>query len=146
MLAPMGGGTASAAKVRVVYDSLSTFKSNVDKILTALEESPAARKRVADQRITRNAVSGANAPFHEADALYENFHRVHHELTQLSTMLSDQIESLGIVVQGASQGFQNLEESQRQRFWEIQSRLEQHAADQQNKGETDVTESGYTPE
>jgi hypothetical protein len=55
--------------------------------------------------------------------LYEQYNAVHERLTTLSKTLHLQIEAIGIAVQGAHQGFENLEEEQRRRFWEIQMEI-----------------------
>ncbi|MGH1556212.1 hypothetical protein ACRAWF_43905 [Streptomyces sp. L7] len=46
-------------------------------------------------------------------------------MTSLSKSPHLQIEAIGIAVQGAHRGFDNLEEEQRQRFWAIQSQIQQ---------------------
>jgi hypothetical protein len=41
----------------------------------------------------------------------------------LSKVLHLQIEAIGIAVRGAQHGFDNLEEDQRRRFWQIQVQI-----------------------
>ena len=72
------------------------------------------------QGIRKTSLSNGPAPtFPEATNLYDQYHRVHEELTFLSKTLHLQIEATAIAVQGAAHGFENLEEEQRQRFWAV---------------------------
>lgn len=133
-----GGGSAPATSskdLRRGAEALSKFKKRVDTILGDLEESPASKSKVADQRITRGSLSAGNAAFAEADGLFTQYNRVHAELTTLSQTLSDQIEAMGIAVHGADVGFDKLEEDVRRRFWEIQTRTHERAEEAKRSAE-----------
>ncbi|MGN5380400.1 hypothetical protein ACQ4WX_34345 [Streptomyces lasalocidi] len=79
--------------------------------------------RVGDQTIRHTSLRSGSAGFHEADALYGTFNQVHQALTNLSKTLHLQIEAIGIAVQGANGTFNDLEEEQRRRFYEIQAEI-----------------------
>ncbi|MET7360892.1 hypothetical protein ABZS76_20935 [Streptomyces sp. NPDC005562] len=74
--------------------------------------------------MSRTSFSGTGSAFPEADGLYKQYDQVHERLTSLSKMLGEQIDAMGIAVHGADVGFDNLEEGLRQRFWEIQARID----------------------
>ncbi|MFJ3807529.1 hypothetical protein ACIPWE_14385 [Streptomyces sp. NPDC090073] len=111
----------SAANLEASGDALKKFVKRVDGVLQNLEKSPGAPTRLHDQSIRQGALSSTGGTFHEADALHKTFNAVHERLTDLSKTLHLQIEALGIAVLGAKGTFDNLEEDQRRRFWEIQA-------------------------
>jgi hypothetical protein len=120
--ADMGGGV-SAANLEASGDALKKFVSRVDAVLRDLEGSAGNPTRVGAQAIRHGALRGGAGTFHEADALYATFNAVHERLTNLSKTLHLQIEAIGIAVLGAKGTFDNLEEDQRRRFWEIQTEI-----------------------
>ncbi|WP_342746347.1 hypothetical protein [Streptomyces monashensis] len=118
----MSGGE-SAANLKVSADALTQFVKTVDGVLKDLEGSAGNPTRVGDQTIRHTSLRSGSAGFHEADALYGTFNQVHQALTNLSKTLHLQIEAIGIAVQGANGTFNDLEEEQRRRFYEIQAEI-----------------------
>ncbi|MET7318914.1 hypothetical protein ABZX83_26805 [Streptomyces thermoviolaceus] len=116
---------AREANLQVSSEALTTFMKRVDAVLRDLESSAGNPTRVAAQSISQASLRSGSAPFHEASDLYEQYNAVHERLTTLSKTLHLQIEAIGIAVQGAHQGFGNLEEEQRRRFWEIQMEIKE---------------------
>jgi hypothetical protein len=123
----VGGVSATrAANLEASNEALSTFMKRVDAVLRDLEGSAGNPTKVGAQTIRKTSLSsGKESDFPEAHALYTQYERVHTELTSLSKSLHLQIEAIGIAVQGAHRGFDNLEEDQRQRFWAIQTQIRQ---------------------
>lgn len=119
-MAPMYSGVPDK-DLKVEAESLKTFKTRVDGILTALETSAASKGKVSAQDVPRSSFGGN---FNEADAIFKQYNRVHTLLTTLSQTLNDQIEAMGIAVLGAKNGFENLDDDHKRRFWEIQARSE----------------------
>ncbi|WP_445280725.1 hypothetical protein [Streptomyces sp. DSM 118148] len=115
----------SAANLKASGDALKKFVGRVDAVLKDLEGSAGNPTRLGQQAIRKGSLSSAAGAFHEADALYGTFNAVHERLTTLSKTLHLQIEALGIAVLGAKGTFDNLEEEQRRRFWEIQVEIRQ---------------------
>ena len=132
----VGGVSATRAKdLEVSGDVLSVFVNRVDKVLRDLEGSAGNPTRVGAQTINLGSLhSGGRGAFHEADGLYDQYHAVHDKLTSLSKALHLQIEAIGIAVQGAMHGFDNLEEDQRRRFWVIQSEIQDVQASESPTG------------
>lgn len=124
--ADMVGGVSAtrAANLEASGEALKKFVGQVDAVLSQLEESAGNSTRVGAQTIRpASLTSGSAAVFPEAHRLYDQYNRVHQELTTLSKNLHLQIEATGIAVQGARIGFENLEEEQRRRFWSIQTQI-----------------------
>ncbi|QTE01274.1 hypothetical protein S1361_28350 [Streptomyces cyanogenus] len=133
----VGGVSATrAANLEASGEALDKFVGQVDKVLSALEGSAGNPTKVGAQTIRASSLtSGGESEFPEAHGLYKQYTRVHHELTTLSRSLHLQIEAIGIAVKGARNGFDKLEEEQRQRFWAIQAeikKLQPKAEDKQH--------------
>ncbi|WP_330337475.1 hypothetical protein [Streptomyces sp. NBC_00557] len=130
--ADMVGGVSAtrAANLEASGEALDTFVKRVDNVLKTLEGSAGNPAKIGAQTINAASLtSGGRDIFPEAHGLYDQYKRVHGELTRLSRNLHLQIEAIGIAVQGARVGFDNLEEEQRQRFWAIQAQVgKDHAA------------------
>ncbi|WP_338701172.1 hypothetical protein V2W30_29290 [Streptomyces sp. Q6] len=125
-----GPSAARAANLEVTNEALTTFQKRVATVLRDLEASAGNPTKVDAQTINKSSLhnEGAQA-FPEAESLFTAYHSVHGQLVTLSKTLKLQIEAIGIAVQGAHRGFDNLEEEQRRRFWQIQtqvSELQQH--------------------
>ncbi|MFI9027289.1 hypothetical protein [Streptomyces sp. NPDC053560] len=98
------------------------FKSRIDDILAGLENN--TQNHVSILELSRSAFSGPGN-FPEADGLHLQFTKVHTQLKTLSTTLGEQLEAMGIAITGANVGFDNLDVDLRQRFWEIQGRVQE---------------------
>ena len=126
--ADMVGGVSAtrAANLETSGEVLTTFMKRVDAVLRDLERSAGNPTKVGAQTINAASLnSGSQALFPEAQSLYAQYDQVHQKLTSLSKTLHLQIEAIGIAVQGAHRGFDNLEEEQRRRFWEIQAEIKE---------------------
>ncbi|MEU0070360.1 hypothetical protein ABZ027_12565 [Streptomyces sp. NPDC006332] len=142
-----GGASASrAADLEVSGELLTTFVNRVDAVLRKLQESAGNPTKVSAQGIRKTSLG--NVPdastFPEAHRLYEQYDRVHQELTSLSKTLHLQIEATGIAVQGAAHGFDSLEEEQRQRFWAIQAEIRDIEQAQSNRAHTQDSKTGWS--
>ncbi|MFE7412624.1 hypothetical protein [Streptomyces laurentii] len=114
--------------LKVGVGALKKFRDQVDGIITELEGGSGGAAKVGMERVTRGSF-GTGIPFTEAEGFYTEFARVHQELVSLSKSLSGQIELLSIGVHGADVGYANVEDEQRRRFHEIQTRLNREAAE-----------------
>jgi len=104
--------------------ALKKLKKRIDAVISDLDTSPAAKHKISCRRVTRRSLGGQDVPFTEADDLFTKYTEVHDTLTLLSTTLRDQIDATGIAIKGADQGFDTLEEDEKRRFWQIQTRVE----------------------
>ncbi|MET7679088.1 hypothetical protein [Streptomyces sp. NPDC005423] len=107
-----GVGAAVAQALRVEGETLTTFKKRVDDLLTQLEESKAAPRRIAGGALP----TGRLGSFDEADALHASYTRVHSRLERLSKMLALQIEGLVVTVDASKSGYHNLDDDIRDRL------------------------------
>lgn len=116
-----GGGS----DLRRGLEALKIFQKRVNDALKTFDDSPGASSSIARHAINRASFSGLETPFAEAADLHGQYQRVHERLMTLSTSLSLHIEALGLAVHAADVGYDNVEEEVRQRFWAIQSQLDQ---------------------
>jgi hypothetical protein len=116
-----GGGS----DLRRGLEALQIFRKKVNDALKTFDDSPGASPNIAEHAIKRASFSGTEIPFSEAADLHGQYERVHERLTYLSKSLGLHIEALKIAVQAADAGYDNVEEEVRQRFWAIQSHLDQ---------------------
>ncbi|BAU86464.1 hypothetical protein SLA_5591 [Streptomyces laurentii] len=115
-------GVAVGTDLKVGVGALKKFRDRVDGIITELEGGNGGAAKVGMERVTRGSF-GTGIPFAEAEGFYAEYARVHRELVALSKSLSGQIELLSIGVHAADVGYANVEDEQRRRFYEIQTRL-----------------------
>ncbi|MFI7010685.1 hypothetical protein [Streptomyces sp. NPDC050145] len=145
----VGGPSATrAANLEVTSEALTTFQKRVNTVLSDLDESAGNPNKVGAQTINKSSLHNEGAlAFPEAENLFTQYHAVHSELVTLSKTLNLQIEAIGIAVQGAHRGFDNLEEDQRRRFWAIQTEVDQLQRTQEEQREgtkrtNDATKGG----
>ncbi|MEU5536534.1 hypothetical protein [Streptomyces sp. NPDC020362] len=116
-----GGGS----DLRRGLEALKIFQKRVNNALRTFDGSPGAPSSIAQHAIGRPSFSGTEVPFHEAADLHGQYERVHERLTYLSKSLGLHIEALKIAVRAADGDYDNVEEEVRERFWAIQSQLDQ---------------------
>ncbi|GAA1265815.1 hypothetical protein GCM10009665_63680 [Kitasatospora nipponensis] len=114
-------GKLSAQNVSVEMDTLTGFKKQVDQILTDLYGSPADSSTLANQTLEPSHVG---VGFAESGELIDGYNVVHTNLVTLSQTLSDQIEAMGIALNVSINGYQNVDESQRQSLWRIHNQTD----------------------
>ncbi|MFI6404986.1 hypothetical protein [Streptomyces sp. NPDC050548] len=123
-------GVAVAQALRVEGETLTTFKKRVDDLLTQLEQSKAAPRKIAGGGLP----TGRLGSFDEADALHASYTRVHSRLEQLSKMLALQIEGLVVTVDASKSGYHNLDDDIRDRLSRIRVEADKLIADEAGPG------------
>lgn len=118
---PLPNNGKGAPDLDTPSESLKSFKTRVDKLLTALDGSPAAHSRITEQKVTA-AAYGTGFP--EAIGLSGAYDIVHARLTDLSRTLGEQLEAMGITVDIADRGYQNVDQEYAERLHAIQKRVE----------------------
>lgn len=121
-----GRGAVAAQQLRLEGETLTTFKNRVDELLTRLEKSQAAPRRLADGTMP----AGRLGSFDEADALHGAYTRVHARLEHLSRMLALQIEGLMVTVDASKSNYHNLDDDIRDRLHRIRVESDKLAADE----------------
>ncbi|MFE0873928.1 hypothetical protein ACFW4X_03420 [Streptomyces smyrnaeus] len=126
----------SKADLKRRAEALKKLKKRIDGVIEELDTSPAAKHKISCRRVTRRSLGGQHFPFAEADDLFAKYSEVHDTLTTLSQSLRDQIDAMSIAVKFADGGLDEVEEDERRRFWEIQTRTQALAekAKQYGKG------------
>ncbi|CCB77199.1 protein of unknown function [Streptantibioticus cattleyicolor NRRL 8057 = DSM 46488] len=127
-------------------ESLVTFKNGVDQILADLEHSDASHTRIRDQIITKAAFGADHFP--EAADISAAYDEVHDRLATLSQLLGDQLEAMGITVDMARHGYEDVDADQAQRLMSIQRRTQQYVDRLNRKGVTPAdpaTTTGHRP-
>ncbi|MEU0930021.1 hypothetical protein [Streptomyces malaysiensis] len=106
-------------------ETLAKFKKRLDKVLTDLDKSPASRKTISQQSITRDAY-GSGPGFTSADDLANLYEKVHARLETLSKSFGDQIEAMGLMAIVAERGLDGMDAEQARRMQEIQARAQKY--------------------
>ncbi|MER7827749.1 hypothetical protein ABTX85_34915 [Streptomyces sp. NPDC096097] len=121
--------TATAAAMRVEFDSLSEYKRMVDKLLDDLTGSDADHKKLADDKLPASKLGKG---FAEVDALFKSYDTVVTELQKLSKGLAGQIEALGIAVLTAGKGYGGVDEETKQRMMAIANTAQKEYVEQRD--------------
>lgn len=116
-LSPFGKGMAKEA------ETLAKFKSRIDQVLSDLENSPAAKKYIDEQTITRAAYGGDIDSAGDLSLLYD---QVHEKLKTWSKIFGDQLEAMGITALIAEKGIDGIDAEQRRRLQQIQAESEKY--------------------
>ncbi|WP_144381785.1 hypothetical protein [Streptomyces sp. SAJ15] len=133
------GESAPKGKVDAPSDSLQEFKKKVDKLLLDLGESDANHTRIGEQKVAATAYGSLP----QSPTLATAYSTMHLKLQQLSKMLGEQLEAMGIAVGLADGDYQATDQKHAQRLQQIQasSKAYYEAWEKQN-GKKDAPESG----
>ncbi|QNE79380.1 hypothetical protein F0344_22710 [Streptomyces finlayi] len=104
--------------------SFTKFRDRIDELLQDLKASPADAKKVGEDRVAPTEFG--DVAWTEAQGLYGSYKTVITELENLSKMLSDSIEGMGIAVLASHKGYENMDEDIRARMRAISGSTEEH--------------------
>ncbi|MCX4823445.1 hypothetical protein OG883_26910 [Streptomyces sp. NBC_01142] len=129
-----GGMSSDERQLRMVnpvmaamlYDpeSMGEFKKRVDKLVLDLNGSPAGPKKIGDDAIDRTQFGGGGNGWVEASGLFNAYDTVITQLKQLSQLLADCMEGMGIAVVASKDGYQGMDDDIRRRMLTIRQRTE----------------------
>ncbi|MFE2939116.1 hypothetical protein ACFXKG_08660 [Streptomyces sp. NPDC059255] len=105
---------AAKPDVGVESGELTKFKNEVDELLVRLDESEAAERRVAGERMVQSHLG--TPALRESAFLYGTYMVVHDQLEELSRMLALQIEGLSVGLQASRNGYDGMNEDIRSRM------------------------------
>ncbi|MER5850369.1 hypothetical protein ABT126_25815 [Streptomyces sp. NPDC002012] len=132
-LAVMGGmgaiGVVAPQAVGELVTELSSFtkfRDRIDGLLRDLKASPAGPGKVGEDAVLREKFGGGKGEWLEADSLHKSYSTVIEELEQLSKLLSDSIEGMGIAVLASHKGYEHVDLDVRHRMLAIQDNTEEH--------------------
>ncbi|MET9377254.1 hypothetical protein ABZX98_24460 [Streptomyces sp. NPDC002992] len=131
MLAPIGGafGGLSAASVAHHSESMLEFKKGIDQLIVDLTESPAGPKNMSADPVSRNQFGGGGAAWAEASGIFTSYDNVLTQLTNLSALLGECLEAMGIAVVMSKNGMEQTDDDIRYRMLEISRRTENAKAE-----------------
>jgi len=114
------------ALASVLYEpeSMSSFKARVDELIVKLNGSPAGPDKVAEEPVTRSQFGGE--AWAEAAGLFNAYDTVVDQLKQLSQLLADSMEGMGIAVRSSQVGYEDLEADIRRRMLAIHENTQKH--------------------
>ncbi|MFC9246931.1 hypothetical protein ACFT7S_23935 [Streptomyces sp. NPDC057136] len=104
--------------------SFTKFRDRIDELIQDLKASPADSRKVGEDRVAPTEFG--DPEWAEAHGLHESYKTVITELENLSKMLSDSMEGMGIAVLASHKGYENLDEDIRERMRAISGSTKEH--------------------
>lgn len=106
--------------------SITAFQKRVDQLISDLKDSDAGPGKVGQEQLVRTQFGGGNGEWAEAAGLFTAYETVITELENLSKLLSDSMEGMGIAVLAAHKGYQNIDLDIRDRMAAISAETTEH--------------------
>ncbi|MET9673306.1 hypothetical protein ABZY68_09455 [Streptomyces sp. NPDC006482] len=119
------GGLASGMRTQAVKysaDSMETFRKGVEHLITQLEGSEAGAGKLKSDPVTRTQFGGGGAAWGEAQSAHAAYDEVLGKLVQLSGLLNDCLEGLGIAVVASKNGFEEMDDDVKRKMIAIHQR------------------------
>ncbi|MFF8376891.1 hypothetical protein ACF07V_12245 [Streptomyces sp. NPDC015661] len=134
MRAEMEGMTSGMRTQAVKYsaDSMQKFKQGVDDLITQLKGSDAGAGKLKSDPVSRTQFGGGGGAWAEAQGAYAAYDEVLGKLVQLSGLLNDCLEGLGIAVVASKNGFEEMDDDIKRKMIAIHQRT-QDAKDKADK-------------
>ncbi|MFF1959468.1 hypothetical protein ACFVWX_21110 [Streptomyces sp. NPDC058220] len=116
------------AMASVLYDpeSMVAFKKRVDQLIINLNGSAAGPDKVGAEPVGRGQFGGGGPGWIEAAGLSDAYTTVIDQLKQLSKLLADSLEGMGIAVVASKDGFGQLDDDIGRRMRAIQESAKEH--------------------
>ncbi|MFF7779246.1 hypothetical protein ACFZCG_33080 [Streptomyces tanashiensis] len=114
----------SADAVRYNSESMSEFKTSIDGLIEMLTSSEADKGKMKSDPVTRTKFGGGGAAWGEATSVYDSYNTVLKQLTELSGLLQDCLEGLGIAVVASKDGFEQMDDDVKRKMINIHQRTE----------------------
>ncbi|MFD9242027.1 hypothetical protein ACFV0D_08855 [Streptomyces sp. NPDC059556] len=123
-----GGGygmrAMSADAVRYNTESMSEFKTSIDGLIEMLTSSEAGPGNMKADPLGRLKFGGGGAAWGEASSIYTSYETVLGQLTELSGLLQDCLEGLGIAVVASKDGFEQMDDDVKRKMINIHQRTD----------------------
>ncbi|MDW8807466.1 hypothetical protein P1P68_22425 [Streptomyces scabiei] len=116
----------AAADVHTELSSFQTFKKRIDQLVIDLKGSDAGPGKVGQDQLVRARFGGGNGEWAEAAGLFTAYETVITELENLSKLLSDSMEGVGIAVMASHKGYENIDLDIRDRMVAISTETTEH--------------------
>ncbi|MEU6626335.1 hypothetical protein ABZ926_36995 [Streptomyces litmocidini] len=124
MLAAMEGMASGMRTQAVKYsaDSMQKFKQRVDALIEELNGSPASAGKLKSDPVSRAQFGGGGASWAEAQDAYAAYNETLHRLVELSGLLKDCLEGLGIAVVASKNGMEAMDDDIKRKMIQIHQR------------------------
>ncbi|WP_308404419.1 hypothetical protein [Streptomyces sp. ATCC 21386] len=116
----------AAADVYTELSSFQTFKKRIDQLIIDLKGSDAGPGKVGQHQLERAQFGGGSGEWAEAAGLFTAYETVITELENLSKLLSDSMEGVGIAVMASHKGYENIDLDIRDRMAAISAETTEH--------------------
>ncbi|MFI7383044.1 hypothetical protein [Streptomyces sp. NPDC049813] len=116
----------AAADIVTELESFTAFQQRVDQLIKDLKASPAGPTKVGQEAMARSKFGGGHKGWHEADTVFTQYDTVIADLENLSKLLSDSIEAMGIAVMASHKGYENVDLDVRRRMAAISAETTHH--------------------
>ncbi|MCX4645136.1 MULTISPECIES: hypothetical protein [unclassified Streptomyces] len=126
VLGAVGAAQAAVGEVVTELESFTKFQERVDQLVKDLKGSPAGPQKVGQEVLARQQFGGGDGGFKEASGLHSSYSTVISELENLSKLLSDSIEGMGIAVMASHKGYANIDDDIRRRMQAISAETTRH--------------------
>ncbi|WP_395360853.1 hypothetical protein ACHGLA_13845 [Streptomyces sp. YH02] len=124
MEAYMGGMTSGMRAQAVKYsaDSMETFRKQVEGLIEQLQGSTAGPGQLKADPVTRTQFGGGGSAWGEAQGAYAAYDGTLSRLVELSGLLNDCLEGLGIAVVASKNGFEEMDDDVKRKMINIHQR------------------------
>ncbi|MFB7994333.1 hypothetical protein ACFC4G_16140 [Streptomyces sp. NPDC056002] len=126
ILGAVGAAQAAVGEVVTELESFTKFQQRVDELIKNLKGSDAGPKKIGQEPLSRHQFGGGAAGWGAADGLFTSYQTVLTELENLSKVLSDSIEGMGIAVLASHKGYANIDADIRDRMAAISAETKDH--------------------
>ncbi|RVU24485.1 hypothetical protein EOT10_15910 [Streptomyces antnestii] len=123
-----GVAMASGAMADIVteLESFTKFQQRVDQLIKDLSGSDAGSKKIGQEPLGRHQFGGGAGDWGDAAGLFTSYETVLTELENLSKILSDSIEGMGIAVLASHKGYAAIDADLRDRVAAIKAETKDH--------------------
>ncbi|MFF0274679.1 MULTISPECIES: hypothetical protein [unclassified Streptomyces] len=115
----------SEAAVHYNSESMTEFKKGIDGLIETLTSSEADKGKMESDPVVRNQFGGGDGAWSEAAGVYTSYNTVLTQLTELSGLLRDCLEGLGIAVVASKDGFEQMDDDVKQQMINIHQRTDE---------------------
>ncbi|MEU3476618.1 hypothetical protein ACI2LO_03330 [Streptomyces sp. NPDC033754] len=124
MEASMGGMASGMRAQAVKYsaDSMELFRKQVDGLIDQLQGSYAAPGKLKADPLTRAQFGGGGPAWGEAEGAFAAYDGTLSRLVELSSLLHDCLEGLGIAVVASKNGFEEMDDDIKRKMINIHQR------------------------
>ncbi|MDV5146072.1 hypothetical protein R1T08_18135 [Streptomyces sp. SBC-4] len=145
------GGMASGMRAQAVKysaDSMETFRKRIDALVQELQGSGAGTGQLKADPVTRTQFGGGGAAWGEAEGAYAAYDGTLSRLVELSGLLNDCLEGLGIAVVASKHGFEEMDDDIKRKMIDIHQRTfdAKEKADKAAGRGASASEGGQTTE